>query len=118
MSSQSDRASTPPSPACATMSASGQRSCAAAARSAVRLSWRFPGNVVCRVERVTGTHRRGSAQSQTLPRAHRGISSCSITTVGTVGTSTSAPRARSRSALVAASAAASHVPTLRSYTPG
>eukprot|EP00965_Chrysotila_dentata_P097062 3208353-Pleurochrysis_carterae.AAC.1 len=118
MSSHADRASTPPSPACATMSASGQRSAAAAARSAAHLSCRAPGKVVWRVERAAGTHRRGSLQPRIWPRAHRGISSCSITTVGTEGTSTSSPRALARSAAVAASADANHASTLPAYTPG
>eukprot|EP00965_Chrysotila_dentata_P172376 5688662-Pleurochrysis_carterae.AAC.2 len=96
MSSQADRASTPPSPACSTMSMSGQRSSAAAARSAARSSCRALGDVVWRVDCATGTHRCGSLQPQIFLRAHRGISSCSITTVGTMGTSTSAPRVCAR----------------------
>eukprot|EP00965_Chrysotila_dentata_P183687 6065004-Pleurochrysis_carterae.AAC.1 len=112
ISSQSERAFTPPLPACATMSSSGQRNSAAAARSAARSNWRAPGKVVWRVDLATGTHLRGSLQSHTMPRPHRGISFCSITTVGTAGTSTSAPPARARSAAVAASAAANHASTL------
>eukprot|EP00965_Chrysotila_dentata_P021375 707718-Pleurochrysis_carterae.AAC.1 len=69
------------------MSASGQRSCSAAARSAALSICRAPGNCVCRLDSVTGTHRAGSLQSHTVPRARSGISSCSITTVGTAGTS-------------------------------
>eukprot|EP00965_Chrysotila_dentata_P208896 6184961-Pleurochrysis_carterae.AAC.1 len=94
------------------MSASRQRSSAAAARSAARLSWRAPGKTVWRSDRATGTHRRGLLQSHTRPRAQRGISSCSMTTVGTGGTSTSSPRPRARSAAVAASACANHASTL------
>eukprot|EP00965_Chrysotila_dentata_P075383 2489219-Pleurochrysis_carterae.AAC.1 len=100
------------------MSASGHRSAAAASRSAARLSCRAPGKVVWRVDRTAGTHRRGSLQSHISPLAHRGISSCSITTVGTEGTSTSSPRALARSAAVAASADANHASTLPAYTPG
>eukprot|EP00965_Chrysotila_dentata_P045186 1501575-Pleurochrysis_carterae.AAC.1 len=62
------------------MSVSGQRSSAAAARSAARSSCRAPGNFVWRVERAASTHRCGSLQSQIVPRAHHIISSCSITT--------------------------------------
>eukprot|EP00965_Chrysotila_dentata_P045833 1523391-Pleurochrysis_carterae.AAC.1 len=111
MSSHSDRASTPPSPACATISASGHPSASAAPRRAARSSCLAPGNTVSRVDRVTGTHRRGSLQSQIRPRAQSGISSCSTTVVGTSGTSTSSPAARARSAAVAASAALNHAST-------
>eukprot|EP00965_Chrysotila_dentata_P107213 3542360-Pleurochrysis_carterae.AAC.1 len=65
------------------MSVSGHCISAAAARSVERSICRRPGKRVCRVERCVGMHRRGSLQSQTRPRAHRGISLCSITTVGT-----------------------------------
>eukprot|EP00965_Chrysotila_dentata_P127851 4228030-Pleurochrysis_carterae.AAC.1 len=65
MSSHPERASTPPSPTCLTMSLSGQQSFAAAARSAVLSICRAPGKCVSRVERVTGTHRSGSLQSHT-----------------------------------------------------
>eukprot|EP00965_Chrysotila_dentata_P089930 2968412-Pleurochrysis_carterae.AAC.1 len=47
-SSHSDRTSTPPSPTCATMSASSQPSCAAAARRAARSICRGPSKVVAR----------------------------------------------------------------------
>eukprot|EP00965_Chrysotila_dentata_P160081 5286155-Pleurochrysis_carterae.AAC.1 len=70
MSSHPERASTHPSPTCATMSVSGQRSFSAAARSAALSIYRAPGNCVCRLDRVTGTHRAGSLQSHTVPRAH------------------------------------------------
>eukprot|EP00965_Chrysotila_dentata_P180126 5948007-Pleurochrysis_carterae.AAC.1 len=53
-----------------------------------------------------------------MPRAHHAISSCSITTVGTGGTSTSSPSALARRAAVAASAVANHASTLPVYTPG
>eukprot|EP00965_Chrysotila_dentata_P139469 4611499-Pleurochrysis_carterae.AAC.1 len=103
-SSQSERTSTPPSPTWSTMSVSGHCSTAAAARSAARSSRRGPSNVVWRDDRCTGVHLRGSAQSQTTPRAHGAMSDCSMTTGGTGGTSTSRPAARSRSAATASSA--------------
>eukprot|EP00965_Chrysotila_dentata_P111907 3701098-Pleurochrysis_carterae.AAC.2 len=116
--SQSERISTPPSPTCATMSPSGQCMAAAAARRVLPSSWRAPSNLVSRVKRCTGVQRAGSAQSQTMPRAHGAISDCSMTTVGTGGTSTSRPSARSRSAATAASACANHACTRSAYTPG
>eukprot|EP00965_Chrysotila_dentata_P129792 4290845-Pleurochrysis_carterae.AAC.1 len=63
------------------MSVSGHCIAAAAARSAARSSWRGPSNVVWRDDRRTGVHRCGSAQSQTIPRAHGAMSDCSMTTV-------------------------------------
>eukprot|EP00965_Chrysotila_dentata_P253142 6211087-Pleurochrysis_carterae.AAC.4 len=86
------------------MSVSGHYIFAAADRSAVRLICLRPEKRVCRVERRVGTHRSGSLQSQTWPHADRGIWLCLITTVGTCGTSTSAPPARARRAATAASA--------------
>eukprot|EP00965_Chrysotila_dentata_P034152 1136693-Pleurochrysis_carterae.AAC.1 len=65
------------------MSSSCQRSAAAAARRATRSSCLLPAKVVCRVDRRTGSHRLGSAQSHTTPLAHGAISDCSMTTVGT-----------------------------------
>eukprot|EP00965_Chrysotila_dentata_P095479 3155648-Pleurochrysis_carterae.AAC.1 len=65
------------------MSSSCQRRAAAAARRAARSSCLLPMNVVCRVDLCTGSHRRGSAQSHTMPLAHGAISDCSMTTVGT-----------------------------------
>eukprot|EP00965_Chrysotila_dentata_P100930 3333883-Pleurochrysis_carterae.AAC.1 len=70
------------------MSSSGHRIAAAAARSAVLSICLAPANSVCRVERCTGAQRRGSPQSHTMPRVHGAISDCSMTTVGTAGTST------------------------------
>eukprot|EP00965_Chrysotila_dentata_P134234 4438919-Pleurochrysis_carterae.AAC.1 len=74
-SSHSDLTSMPPSPAWATMSRSPHASVSAAARSASRSSCLVPGKLVDRVERWTGLQSAGSAQSHTVPRAHRGISS-------------------------------------------
>eukprot|EP00965_Chrysotila_dentata_P044731 1487157-Pleurochrysis_carterae.AAC.1 len=98
MSSQSDRTSTPPSPAWSTMSRSLHPSVSAAARRASRSSCLVPENRVSLVEASTGWQSVGSAQSHTVPRAHAGISSCVSTTVGTEGTLTSAPPARARKA--------------------
>eukprot|EP00965_Chrysotila_dentata_P075007 2477959-Pleurochrysis_carterae.AAC.1 len=86
------------------MSSSCHPSFAAASRSASRFSCLSPGNLVCRVERRTGTQCPGSAQSHTTPRAHGCIVSCPRTTVGTCGTSVSAPPARVRSVATALSA--------------
>eukprot|EP00965_Chrysotila_dentata_P028496 946335-Pleurochrysis_carterae.AAC.1 len=116
-SSHSAHASTPPSPTWSTMSWSRQPIVAAAARSAARSTCRGPGNCVRRVDLLTGTQRSGSAQSQMMPRAHATISSCSITTVGTGGTSAGSPSVHRRSAATAASAAANQLSTLPSYTP-
>eukprot|EP00965_Chrysotila_dentata_P122513 4049325-Pleurochrysis_carterae.AAC.1 len=89
------------------MSASAHRMVAAAARSAALSSCRAPSKRVFRVlDRSTGTQRVGSAQSQMTPRAHGAISDCSMTSVGTGGTSASSPAARRRSAAAAASARA------------
>eukprot|EP00965_Chrysotila_dentata_P207005 6183867-Pleurochrysis_carterae.AAC.1 len=114
MSSQPERTSTPPSPACGTMSRSAQSMAAAARLSVSRSSWRTPSNRVSRVDRRTGWQSSGSAQSQTTPLAQAGISSCVITTVGTFGTRTSAPPARARSAASAAWAARNHACTFPS----
>eukprot|EP00965_Chrysotila_dentata_P008805 286914-Pleurochrysis_carterae.AAC.1 len=111
VSPHSARASTPPSPACCTMSSSCHASSAATARSASRFSCRTPGNVVPRVDRRTGTQRAGSAQSHTTPRAQGCIVSWPSTRVGTAGTSTSSPPARARSAATAASASRIHPST-------
>eukprot|EP00965_Chrysotila_dentata_P174744 5768775-Pleurochrysis_carterae.AAC.1 len=102
--SHSDLTSTPPSPAWETMSWSPQASVSAAAQSASRLICLVPANRVVRSDRRTGRQSIGSAQSHTIPRAHRGISSCDTVTVGTLGTCTSSPPARARSAATAASA--------------
>eukprot|EP00965_Chrysotila_dentata_P177525 5864242-Pleurochrysis_carterae.AAC.1 len=107
-SSQPERTSTPPSPAWATMSLSVQSSTYAAARSAARSSCLVPGNWDERDERCTGRQSLGSAQSHTVPRAHRSISSCVTVTVGTFGTCVSLPSARSRSAATTASAMRNH----------
>eukprot|EP00965_Chrysotila_dentata_P032110 1071279-Pleurochrysis_carterae.AAC.2 len=111
-SSQSDLASTPPSPACETISLSPHAIASAAARSAPRSSCLAPAKAVSRVERWTGRQSAGSAQSQTTPLAHRGISSCVTVTVATLGTCASPPPARVRSAATAASAVRSHACTL------
>eukprot|EP00965_Chrysotila_dentata_P004998 164253-Pleurochrysis_carterae.AAC.1 len=100
------------------MSLSGQSSTSAAARSAARSSCLAPGNCDERDERCTGRQSSGSAQSHTVPRAQRGISSCVTVTVGTFGTCVSLPPARSRSAATAASAMRNHAWTLPAYTPG
>eukprot|EP00965_Chrysotila_dentata_P046015 1529267-Pleurochrysis_carterae.AAC.1 len=100
------------------MSRSGQFIATAAARMAPRSSWRSPPKRVSREDGATGRQSEGSAQSHTVPRAHGGISNCEMVTVGTWGTCTSLPCARSRSAYTAASADASHVCTLCAYTPG
>eukprot|EP00965_Chrysotila_dentata_P164973 5447092-Pleurochrysis_carterae.AAC.1 len=102
----------PPSPAWPTMSSSCQRISAAAARSAALSIWRRPGNSVCRSDRRTGAQSLGSVQSHTTPQAHFANSACSMTTVGTSGTSTSSPAARRRRAWTAASADANHPCTL------
>eukprot|EP00965_Chrysotila_dentata_P086534 2856168-Pleurochrysis_carterae.AAC.1 len=101
------------------MSLSSQASVSAAARSASRSSCLAPAKRVVREDRWTGWQLAVSAQSQTVPRAHAGISSCCVTvTVGTLGTRTSSPWARARSAATATSAAANHVSTLSACTPG
>ena len=83
----SERASTPPSPTWAMMSAStrSQPSSAATRRSAALSIWRAPGKTVSRVDRATGRQSSGSEQSHTTYRANSGCSSCAITTVGTDG---------------------------------
>eukprot|EP00965_Chrysotila_dentata_P105672 3490400-Pleurochrysis_carterae.AAC.1 len=86
------------------MSRSPHASVSAAARSASRSSCLVPANLVVRSDRRTGRQSVGSAQSHTIPLAHRGISSCATVTVGTLGTCTSSPPARARSAATAASA--------------
>eukprot|EP00965_Chrysotila_dentata_P070601 2333992-Pleurochrysis_carterae.AAC.1 len=100
------------------MSSSCQCSASAAFRSACRSSYRRPGNAVARVERVTGTQRAGSAQSHMTPLAHGCIVSYPSTTVGTCGTSTSAPPALALRAATALSASRIHASTLSSYTGG
>eukprot|EP00965_Chrysotila_dentata_P130664 4320348-Pleurochrysis_carterae.AAC.1 len=82
-SSQPERTFTPPSPTCSTMSVSVHCIVAAAASRASWSTCRSPSKSVCRVERSTGVHRAGSAQSQMMPRAHGAISDCSMTSVGT-----------------------------------
>eukprot|EP00965_Chrysotila_dentata_P101072 3337989-Pleurochrysis_carterae.AAC.1 len=57
------------------MSWSAQASVFAASRSAPRSSCLGPSKLVSRVERWTGRQSAGSAQSHTIPRAQRGISS-------------------------------------------
>eukprot|EP00965_Chrysotila_dentata_P243572 6205484-Pleurochrysis_carterae.AAC.1 len=93
------------------MSSSCHPSSSATFRSAARFNCLRPGNLVCRVDRRTGTHRAGSSQSHTIPRAHGCIVSCPRTTVGTCGTSASVPPARARSAATAASARSIHAVT-------
>eukprot|EP00965_Chrysotila_dentata_P102000 3366779-Pleurochrysis_carterae.AAC.2 len=101
------------------MSASCQRSFAAASRSARRSVCRRPGRDVARVERATGVQRAEPAQPHTIPRAQGCIASCPSATVGTCSTSTAAPLARSCSAATAASAARIHpASTLSSCTRG
>eukprot|EP00965_Chrysotila_dentata_P157176 5192699-Pleurochrysis_carterae.AAC.1 len=75
------------------MSRSGHASSSAAARNAPRSSCLSPAKRVSRVERWTGRQSAGSAQSQTIPCAHFGISFCVIVTVGTLGTCASPPLA-------------------------
>eukprot|EP00965_Chrysotila_dentata_P111947 3702086-Pleurochrysis_carterae.AAC.1 len=112
------RAKTPPSPACATMSVSCQSSSAATTRSSSLSICRAPGKRACRVDRWTGTHRSGSAQPHTEPRAHGCVVSCPSTRAGTCGTSTSLPSAWRLSAATAASTMCNHPSTCASYTPG
>eukprot|EP00965_Chrysotila_dentata_P063267 2096367-Pleurochrysis_carterae.AAC.1 len=73
------------------MSLSSQANVSAAARSAPRSSCLVPAKRVAREDRWTGRQSVGSAQSQTVPRAQVGISSCVIVTVGTLGTCISLP---------------------------
>eukprot|EP00965_Chrysotila_dentata_P025177 835427-Pleurochrysis_carterae.AAC.1 len=94
------------------MSLSPQTIASAASRSAFRLSCLVPAKVISRVERWTGLQSVGSVQSQMMPLAHRGISSCVMVTVATLGTCASPPAARSRSAATAASAVWNHACTL------
>eukprot|EP00965_Chrysotila_dentata_P258132 6213113-Pleurochrysis_carterae.AAC.3 len=109
--SQPELTSTPPSPTCSTMSASAHCIVAAAARRPPRSICRAPWKSVCRVERSTGVQRVGSVQPQTMLRAHRSISNCSMTSVGTGCTTTSSPAAHRRRAATAASARANHACT-------
>eukprot|EP00965_Chrysotila_dentata_P205772 6183154-Pleurochrysis_carterae.AAC.1 len=94
------------------MSWSPQASVSAAARSALRSSCLVPAKLVSRVERCTGRQSAGSAQSHTVPRAQCGISSWVTVTVATLGTWTSSPPARARSAATAVSASLNQACTL------
>eukprot|EP00965_Chrysotila_dentata_P168549 5566105-Pleurochrysis_carterae.AAC.1 len=72
----------PPSPACATMSASCHSRSAATSRSARLSSCRLPGKRVPLEDLRTGSHRVGFAQSHITPRAHGCSASWPSTRVG------------------------------------